>query len=186
MSVRPAIIAVMLGGSILVATPVWIDHRPRFIWNASASVPIGLYRVEPAEKLGVADIAVVTAPKPLASFLAARGYLPNGLPLLKRVLALGGQTVCRRRTAIVVRGVTYGHARAHDSRGRALPVWQGCHIIAGDEVFVMNRDAENSFDGRYFGPLPLNSVIGRAIPVWTIDRTLPPTNASNDPVPGEP
>jgi type IV secretory pathway protease TraF len=27
-------------------------------------------------------------PKPLASFLAARGYLPKGVPLLKHILAV--------------------------------------------------------------------------------------------------
>ena len=165
--------------------PAWIWHRPQFIWNASASVPIGLYRVEPGNGIGVADIALVMPPEPLASFVAARGYLPNGVPLLKRVLALGGQTVCRRRTAIVVGGVTYGHARGRDGRGRALPVWQGCYVVAGDQVFLMNWDAADSFDGRYFGPLPLTSVIGRAVPVWTFDHALPAPNASNDSVPGD-
>lgn len=93
---RLAIIAGMLGGAVLAVAPAWIDHRPCFIWNASASVPIGLYRVEPASRIDVADIAVVMPPQPLASFLAGRQYLPNGVPLLKRVLALKGTTVCRQ------------------------------------------------------------------------------------------
>lgn len=32
----------------------------------------------------------------------------------------------------------------------------------------MNPRSADSFDGRYFGPLPASSVIGRAIPLWTI------------------
>jgi conjugative transfer signal peptidase TraF len=186
MNTRLAISATMLGGAVLIAVPAWIGHRPQFIWNASASIPVGLYRVEPDDRIGIADIAVVMPPKPLASFLAARGYLPNGVPLLKHVLALGGQTVCRRRTAIIVRGVTYGHARERDSRGRPLPVWQGCRVIANGDVFLMNRDAADSFDSRYFGPLPLTSIIGRAVPLWTAARTSPAPNVSNDPVPGKP
>src|SRR6266545_3795008 len=122
MSMRATIVAAMLGGAILVVAPVWIDHPPQLIWNASASVPIGLYRVEPINRIGVADIAVVMPPEPLASYVARREYLPNGVPLLKHVLALGGQTVCRRGTAIIVRGVTFGHARERDGRGRPLPV----------------------------------------------------------------
>lgn len=124
-------------------------------------------------------------PKPLADLLAQREYLPNGVPLLKHVLALGGQTVCRRGTAILAHGVTFGHARERDSRGRPLPGWQGCRIIADREVFLMNWNSADSFDGRYFGPLPLNSIIGRAVPVWTNDRTSPAPDADR-PVAGEP
>ena len=60
------------------------------------SVPVGLYRVQPAAKLVVADLAVAMPPEPLATFLADGGYLPHGVPLIKRILALSGQTVCRR------------------------------------------------------------------------------------------
>lgn len=186
MSARRTIIAMMFAGAALVAAPVWAGHRLQFIWNASASVPIGLYRVEPVDGINVADIAVVMPPEPLAGFLAERGYLPNGVPLLKRVLALGGQTVCRRGTAILVRGVTIGHARERDSRGRPLFVWQGCGVITDGDVFLMNWDAADSFDSRYFGPLPLTSIIGRAVPVWTNDRTSPARDASREPVPREP
>ena len=186
MSTRATIIVAMLGGAVLVGAPAWMGNRPQFIWNASASVPTGLYRVEPADRIGVADIAVVMPPEPLADFLAERGYLPNGVPLLKRVLALGEGTVCRQGTATIAYGVTFGLARERDSRGRTLPVWQGCRVIAGDEVFLMNWDAADSFDSRYFGPLPLTSIIGRAVPVWTIDATSPAPNTSGKPVAGEP
>ncbi|WP_095084950.1 S26 family signal peptidase [Mesorhizobium sophorae] len=184
MSMRATIIVAMFGGAVIVAAPAWIDHRPKFIWNASASVATGLYRVE-IHRIGVSDIAVVMPPKPLADLLAQRGYLPNGVPLLKHVLALAGAIVCRKGTAIVTHGVTLGHARERDSRGRSLPVWHGCRTIADDEVFLMNWNSADSFDGRYFGPLPLNSIIGRAVPIWTNDRTSPVPDADK-PVPGEP
>lgn len=84
---RRAIIAAMLVSSALVAAPVWLDYRPALIWNASASAPIGLYRLAPTERLNIGDYVVVAPPEPLAAFLAERGYLPLGLPLIKRVLA---------------------------------------------------------------------------------------------------
>ena len=81
--------------------------------------------------------------------------------------ALGGDTVCRRDLLIEINGTPAGSARRRDSLGRELPVWKGCRTIAADELFVMNRRAPGSFDGRYFGPVARADVIGRARPVWT-------------------
>lgn len=138
-----------------------------FIWNASGSVPIGLYAIQPADEVSVSDLVIVMPPEPLAVFLAERGYLPRGWPLLKRVLARGGQRVCREGAIIIAYGVPFGYARELDSAGRDLPVWQGCRRIADDNVFLMNWDSSDSFDSRYFGALPRSAVIGRAVPVWT-------------------
>ena len=38
---------------------------------------------------------------------------------------------------------------------------------AAGEVFLMNWTAANHLDSRYFGPLPANSIVGRAAPLWT-------------------
>ena len=75
---------------------------PRLIWNASASVPIGLYAVDPTGALHVTELVVVRPPEALASFLDERRYLPTGVPMLKRILALPGQTVCRTDRAITI------------------------------------------------------------------------------------
>jgi conjugative transfer signal peptidase TraF len=140
---------------------------PKFVWNASASVPIGLYAIRPAGALQVTELVVVRPPTPLASFLDERRYLPKGVPMLKRILALPGQTVCRTDRTITVDGTAMGQALDHDRSGRALPIWRGCRVVAGDEVFLMNWQSEDSFDGRYFGPLPASTIVGRADPLWT-------------------
>ena len=87
--------------------------------------------------------------------------------MLKHVLALPVQTVCRDGLAITVGNIAIGDARDRDSRGRPLPVWQGCRVIAEGEVFLMNWQSADSLDGRYFGVLPATAIIGRAEPVWT-------------------
>lgn len=179
-------IITMLAGTALIVLPAWSRPDLRFIWNASASVPVGLYRIVPADRIEVTDLAVVMPPDELAGFLDERGYLPRGLPLIKRVLALGGTTVCRCAGAIVAYGVTYGEARAEDTRGRPLPVWQGCRRLGDGEAFFMNWDSPDSFDSRYIGPLPLSSVVGRAIPLWTTDDPDPAAEAFREPVSDEP
>ena len=153
----------LLGSAIAAIFPV----SPRFIWNASASVPIGLYAIRPAGVLHVTELVVVRPPAALASFLDQRRYLPKGVPMLKRILGLPGQTVCRSDHAITVDGIAMGEALDRDRNGRALPTWHGCRVVGGNEVFLMNWQSEDSFDGRYFGPLPASTIAGRADPLWT-------------------
>ena len=143
------------------------SFAPRLIWNASASTPVGFYTIGEVGNLEVTDLVAVDAPEPLATFLSDGGYLPRGVPLLKRVAALPGQRVCRTGLAITVDGVPMGDALARDRRGRPLPIWQGCRLVANGELFLMNWQVRDSLDGRYFGPLPATAVIGRATPLYT-------------------
>jgi len=170
MTGRAVALSAMTVGVAFMTFTITANPMPRLLWNASASVPVGLYGVEPVGKLAVADLVVAIAPRPLATLFAQRGYLPLSVPLIKRILALPGQFVCRTGLLITVDGKAVGAALAHDSRGRALPVWQGCRRIARDEVFLMNTDAAASLDGRYFGPIPITAIVGRALPLWTSTR----------------
>ena len=167
MTGRLATLLTTLGAVVVVVSTITVRPVPRYIWNASKSVPIGLYRMQPAGRLAVTQLVVVEPPEPLATLLADRRYLSRGIPLLKRVLALPGQMVCRDQFTVVVDEIEMGAARAHDGSGRPLPSWQGCHIIADGEVFLMNWRSADSFDGRYFGTLPTSAIIGRAEPLWT-------------------
>jgi conjugative transfer signal peptidase TraF len=157
--------------TVLVATGLVLSTvggtTPHYIWNASNSVPIGLYRIRPATHLAVTELVAVQPPDLLAAFLDLNGYLPIGVPMLKHVLALPGQTVCRNGLTIAVDGIEVGYARERDGRGRPLPTWHGCRVIADGDVFVMNWQSADSLDGRYFGLLPASAIIGRAVPVWT-------------------
>jgi len=163
------LITMATAATMLVAT---IGPKPALwlVWNASASVPIGLYKVMPAARLNVTDLVVALPPAPLAAMLADEGYLPRGVPLIKRVLALPKQTVCRTGVFVTVDNILMGSARERDRNSHPLPTWQGCRVIAADQVFLMNWDEPDSLDGRYFGMLPLASVVGRAEPLWTRDE----------------
>jgi conjugative transfer signal peptidase TraF len=154
--------AALAVGASLLSRPA-----PKVIWNASASVPIGLYAIHPIDSIQSGDLVLVLPPEAVAQYLAQRGYLPLGVPVLKHVLALPGQSVCRVERTITVDGVAVGDALDRDRQGRGLPAWQGCRIVAHDEVFLMNWQSTLSFDGRYFGLLPASTIVGRAAPLWT-------------------
>lgn len=153
--------------ALAVAIPANSVMPKLLLWNASASVPIGLYVLRSADNPEIADLVVVVPPKPLAAYLAERGYLAHGVPLLKRVAALPRQNVCRSAMAISVDGAPLGQARERDGSGRILPAWQGCRVLSEAEVFLMNWQAADSFDGRYVGSLPRSSIVARAVPLWT-------------------
>ena len=153
-------------GVVSVITPALLQSHRMLLWNASASVP-GIYLIEATDTRYVSELVAVLPPEPLASYLEAGNYLPRGVPMLKHVLALPGQTVCRDGLVVTVDKVAAGMARERDRRGRSLPVWQGCRVVADDALFLMNSRSTDSLDGRYFGPLPRSAVTGRAHPVWT-------------------
>lgn len=160
---------VILAGSVAAVTLVSavLPLSRILIWNATESVPTGLYHIRGTASLHVSERVAIDPPLSLRRYLAERGYLPSGVPLLKEVAALRGDTVCRHDLTITINGEEAGEARALDSRARPLPDWQGCHTIGADEIFVMNLRAPDSFDGRYFGPIRRDHLIGRASPVWT-------------------
>src|SRR5262245_16438827 len=101
------LLSMSCAASVVIAT-IGPKPAPSLVWNASESVPVGLYRVRPAGKLTVTDLVVAMPPEPLATFLAEGDYLPRGVPLIKRVLALPGQTICRKGRAIIVDGIEMG------------------------------------------------------------------------------
>ena len=160
-------------GSAAVATitltAAW-KHTPLLVWNASESVPIGLYAVRDAGRLATGELVVARPSEALADFLAAGQYLPKGVPLIKHVAALPGAIVCRHGLTVSIDNIVRAEARERDHAGRLLPSWSGCRTIADDDVFLMNASEPGSLDGRYFGPLPSSRIVGRAVPIWTEQR----------------
>lgn len=165
MNARTALFA----GSVAFATltTLFVPVTRHLVWNASPSIPTGLYAIRGKASLHVGERVAIEPPPELRRLLRERGYLPDRLPLLKRVAAVSGQRVCRFAHGITIDGKLVGIARARDRAGRPLPAWFGCRRIRSNEIFAMNPAAPDSFDGRYFGPLKLDAVIGRAMPVWT-------------------
>jgi conjugative transfer signal peptidase TraF len=154
-----------LFATMFIGVAVFAPH-PRLLWNASASAPIGLYRVTTLDHPQVGDLVTVLPPPALSHFMASRQYLPSRIPLLKHVAALTGSRVCRTDAVVTVNGNQLAIALPRDSHDRPLPVWRGCHTVQAHELFLLNA-APDSFDGRYFGTIPDAGLLGRAIPLLT-------------------
>ncbi|AEH87242.1 S26 family signal peptidase [Mesorhizobium opportunistum] len=167
---RVACTVAALAGVVATVAPAVVAKPPLLLWNASASAPLGLYAIRKMVVPTAGALAVIAPPDKVARFAARRGYLPLGVPMLKHIEGLPGSQVCRLGRVITVNGLAVGAALARDHKGRALPEWQGCRIVAAAEIFVMNRKVGDSLDGRYFGPFPASSIVGAALPLWTDER----------------
>ena len=133
---------------------------PRLVWNVSPSIPMGFYWIESSTPRR-GDIAAIRLPPVLAHLAARRQYLPLNAMLLKPVVATEGDVVCRFNTYVVASGSRLAEANSHDSSGRRLPTWQGCHRLHRGEIFVV-APGKQSFDSRYFGRISPQYILGRA------------------------
>ncbi|HSV83730.1 MAG TPA: conjugative transfer signal peptidase TraF [Ramlibacter sp.] len=154
-------------GIAVAAAPAVFRPDVRLVYNASSSAPQGLYRVQSVASPNVGDYVLATLPADAAALAAQRGYLPTGLPILKRVGAVAGQHVCARGNALLIDGEPSGRILRSDRQGRPLPAWRHCRYLAGGELFLLSATNPASFDSRYFGPVPASSVRGQAVPLWT-------------------
>lgn len=157
-----AVASVLMGLGVTILAP----PAPRLLWNASASAPIGLYRVDPGTMPDRGDWAIASPPGHVRSLAASRHYLPTGVPLVKRVAAHSLDTVCAMGPAIKVNGVEFALRRNVDGRRRQLPLWQGCVRLREGSLFLLTNERADSFDGRYFGVSQRSDIIGKATLLW--------------------
>jgi len=142
-----------------------VRPAPRIVWNASASAPIGFWHIHPDVPIHTGDMVLAHTPASVRQLAARRRYIPANVPLLKRVAAQDGDSVCALGKRIFIDGRRAAVRRAVDPHGRPLPWWSGCEHLRGGRFFLL-MDAPDSFDSRYFGPVDEAAIIGRATPLW--------------------
>lgn len=160
----PLLATVFGVGAVLVAGVFEPAYQLRY--NASTSAPLGWYLRTPPRDLSVNRWVFARLPHDVAAMAARRHYLPQTVPVLKQVAAVAGQTVCAHDGALYIDGLRVARARTIDGAGRGLAPWQGCRPLRADELMLLNP-GDTSFDGRYFGPILREAVLGNALPLWT-------------------
>ena len=145
--------------------------------NWTSSMPVGVY-LETTPELAVGSRVLGCLPSGIAAIGRLRGHLPAGgcpggsSPILKQILALPGDHVDLRLDSLAVKGreVDHSEIRTSDTLGRELEhVAFGSRTVRDGELWVVGSNRERSWDSRYFGPIPIESVIGGAPPLATID-----------------
>ena len=139
-------------------------------------MPVGFYNVGPP-KVRRGEISLVCLPPATVRTGRERGYLPRGScashasPVGKRIAATPRDIVELSATGLAVNGarISTSALRTRDSLGRALPHWPlGRHSVGSTEVWLIGVDDDRSWDSRYFGPVPVSSVIASLRPIATL------------------
>lgn len=153
-------------GLVALTTTIIAQPRPLFVWNASPSATIGMYFVSGNASLSRGDMAALWLPDPYRRLAADRRYLPYNIPAIKRVVAVSGDSVCALGSRISVNGEWIADRHRWDGKGRPMPWWQNCKRLGKNELFLLNEEAANSFDGRYVGISKRSDIIGEARLIW--------------------
>jgi signal peptidase I len=88
--------------------------------------------------------------------------------LIKRCIATGGQTIDLRDGKVIVDGIILDEPYTHDKPTLPLDPMPGQSItypytVPKGSVWMMGDNRTNSLDSRYFGPVPSESLIGKAL-----------------------
>ena len=137
-----------------------------FYLNLSDSEPWGLYRLTKfTGHLDKGELIIMKVPVQARPYVYGRGWLPKGRLLLKNVGALTGDQVTITNDKISINQKDIGPVFQQDHQGKPLPKLRGSFRIQPGYFLPLATAIPNSFDGRYFGPVPLRLIVGEAIPV---------------------
>jgi conjugative transfer signal peptidase TraF len=141
---------------------------PRLVVNTTGSEPRGVYWLSaPTEKtLQRTTLVAMTVPESFRALIQERHWTRPGIPLLKNVAAVAGDTVCVSDGTLSINGRPVVPVMARDSRGRPLPQLRGCRQLAAGYFLPLSTYVPNSFDGRYMGQQPVTLIQGVAHPLW--------------------
>ena len=107
--------------------------------------------------------------------------IPNGNEiqhddLIKRVIALGGETVSISKCVVYIDGVELPEpylpkrdTEMTDPADRCSTVDMEAIVLETDEIFLMGDNRPQSFDSRMFGPIKKDLIIGQAfVLLWPL------------------
>ena len=157
-------LAALAGGLILATSVSLLGTRPAVLLNTTPSEPLGFY-ARVAEPPAPGQIVAFWAPASVFSYAHGRLNYLHRVPLLKAIAAGPGDHVCTTTGRLVVNDRDLAPIVVADAQGRALPRWNGCRALGDHEVFVFSARVPNSFDSRYFGPVPTGSILGVFTPI---------------------
>lgn len=158
--------------TIIITTIFLLCHTaaiisdPFLYMNLSPSEPLGLYlRMPITGPLKNGDLVLLKVPEESEPYVYGRRWLPRGALLIKQVGGLPGDEYQIRDSVFWIRGELAGPVFFRDRRGLPLPQIQGTFRVRDGHLLPVSARIAHSYDGRYFGDVPISLVQGRAKPL---------------------
>lgn len=137
-----------------------------FIYNHTESIPKGWYLLVPSRDYEVGDIVGYDVPEEIRSLALRRGWLGANDIMMKRIGALEGDSYeITLAKEFWVCDQYIGKVFTKDRHDQSMPsISSGKYQVKRNE-FLPVTSHPYSFDGRYYGSLPLDHIRFKAIPI---------------------
>ena len=126
---------------------------------------MGLYRLYPPVELQKGDLIVFEIPKE-AEIMFQRGYVKNIDTLMKKVAAFSGDEIRIENNEVIIGSKNWGKIYYRDNLNRELKKLGKEQMRPSENEILVLSDVDKSFDGRYYGPIPIKSIKNKAKPVF--------------------
>lgn len=140
------------------------------VMNITNSMPRGIYIRSSFESIKRGSIVTVPIPEIMREYVRAYPAWDKFFDshrLLKTVVAIHGDTICRNGNKFSINGSVIAYAEERGPDQRLLPNWQGCKRLMQDEIAVYSNGLRDSIDSRYWGPTPaLTARVYRSVWTW--------------------
>jgi len=136
-----------------------------FTYQVSRSMPQGFYFIKPVHQLKRGDSVIFHPPTATLTFLVQQGLVPKNGILMKNVMAIPGDYVCKKNHEIWINHRYIAPVYTHGLHHQFLPSNPFCQTLAANQYLLMSTHITHSFDGRYFGSISKTQIIGQAIKV---------------------
>jgi signal peptidase I len=83
---------------------------------------------------------------------------------IKRIVAVAGQTVESRGNTLMIDGKKVEDAHAHYEKRDHVDF--GPYTVPAGHVFVMGDNRDESYDSRFWGPVPIQDIKGLAMVIY--------------------
>lgn len=166
-------------GACLLATSNPLPQRgtpraPTILLNLSSSAPVGIW-MRTTQVAQPGDWVAACLPSEVAHAARHRRYTPRGrcpsntTPVLKILAARSGVVVESTAEGLLVDSGLWPGSRIQpeDRQGRPVTtVMSYPYAVPTGQVLLLTHHPQ-SWDGRYFGPLPEWTLLGTYRPLWT-------------------
>jgi type IV secretory pathway protease TraF len=75
-----------------------------------------------------------------------------------------------RDGTVLIDGAAIATTLTLDGKRRRLTAWSHCRKLETGELFLLNTSTPSSFDSRYFGPIDVSFVRGKANLLWVTQQ----------------